>query len=94
MTRQKGSAVVLITILIVSVMLLGWSVVSTWQSSKAVSNSAIDSATAENLPPRLDSDEAKASLFYPVMKSRGPQPGGKLVAKPLDSARGPESLTR
>jgi hypothetical protein len=91
MIRQKGSAVLLVTLLIVSVTLLGWSVVSTWQASKSISNPAIDSATAENLPPRLGSDEAKASLFYPVMKSRGPQPGGKLVAKPLDSARGPEA---
>lgn len=92
MIRQKGSAVLLIAVLIASVVALGLTVASTWQTAKAKAGrgGAIDSATAENLPPRLDSDEAKASLFYPVMKSRGPQPGGKLIAKPLEGNRGPE----
>jgi|GEM_PF-3040191 len=93
MIRQRGSAVLLITVLVASIALLGWSIVSTWHSSQSrnLATGAIDSATAENLPPKLDSKEAKASLFYPVMKSRGPQPGGKLFAKPLTSdSRGPE----
>jgi hypothetical protein len=91
MVRERGSAVLLITVLIVSVALLTWSVVSTWQSPKqsGASASSIESAKADNLPPRLDSDEAKASLFYPVMKIRGPQPGGKLVVRPIDGPRGP-----
>ncbi len=91
MVRNRGSAVLLIAVLVVSVALLTWSVISTWQSSKlsAAAASARGSATAEDLPPRLGSDEAKASLFYPVMKSRGPQPGGKLVVRTLDGPRGP-----
>jgi hypothetical protein len=91
MTHQRGNVALLATILIASAVLLGWSVVSTWQSAKAhvVAAGSINAATAESLPPRLDSDEAKASLFYPVMKSRGPQPGGKLVVRPLDGPRGP-----
>jgi hypothetical protein len=91
MGREKGSAVLLITVLVVSVALLTWSVVSTWQPSKDSSTTAsiMDSAKAEGLPPRVGSDEAKASLFYPVMKSRGPQPGGKLVVRPIDGPRGP-----
>lgn len=94
MIRQKGSAVLLVTVLIVSITLLGWTIVSTWHSSQSrnLASGAIDSATAENLPPKLDSKDAKASLFYPVMKSRGPQPGGKLVARPLTSdVRGPDA---
>jgi hypothetical protein len=93
MIRQRGSTVLLVAVLAVSVVLLGWSVMSTWHASQSTNaaTGAIDSAAAENFPPKLDSKEAKASLFYPVMKSRGPQPGGKLVAKPLrGDARVPE----
>jgi hypothetical protein len=91
MVRERGSAVLLITVLIVSVALLSWSVVSTWQASRHndATASMIGSAKAEGLPPQLGSDEAKASLLYPVMKSRGPLPGGKLAVRPLDGPRGP-----
>lgn len=79
------------TMLVMSIILVGCSMISTWLPSKAIPNGMIDSATAKNLPLRLGSDEATGSLFYRVMKSRGPQPGGALVAKPLDSTRGPEA---
>ncbi len=91
MVRERGSAVILVSILILSITLLAWSVISTWHASldNAASSSMLESAKAEGLPPRLDSEEAKASLFYPVMKSRGPQRGGSLAARPLDGPRGP-----
>jgi len=91
--QKEVRAVLLVTILAMSATLLGWSIVSTWRAAQVYSLTAADinAAGSENLPPRLESDEAKASLFYPVMKSRGPQPGGKLVAKPLAGFRGPEA---
>lgn len=90
MTRQNGNAVLLITILLVSTVLLGWSIFSTWQTTQASATAHRSSKPVSadgQLPPKLESEEAKASLFYPAMKSRGPLPGGKLVAKPLDGAR-------
>jgi len=86
MSKQRGRAVLLITILCASVALLAWSVFSTWKqvaSSSTTSSSATIGESATNLPPPLDSAAAKAKLFYPVMKSRGPQPGGSLQSKPL-----------
>lgn len=85
MRCHKSSAILVVTTLAVSSLVLGWSVASRLLAGPvdAAASTAIDSATAENLPPRLASSGAKASLFYPVMKSRGPMPGGKLVAKPL-----------
>jgi hypothetical protein len=83
MKQQKNSAVLLVTMLFVSVVLLSWSVISTWRATGDGGNSGIEIANAEGLPSSVSSNEAKASLFYPAMKSRGPLAGGKLMAKPL-----------
>jgi cytochrome oxidase assembly protein ShyY1 len=86
MKRQTGRAVLLVTVLLTSVALLAWSILSTWQQSHR--EATIESAASINeasgdFPPPLDSKAAKAKLFYPIMKSRGPQPGGDLQSKPL-----------
>jgi hypothetical protein len=89
MKGQKGRAVLLVTVLLTSVALLAWSVLSTWQQSKKgpmIETSAAITETSSALPPPLDSKAAKAKLFYPVMKARGPQPGGGLQSKPLVGA--------
>jgi hypothetical protein len=86
MKNQRGSAVLLCSVLIASIVLLAWSVVSTWrqESASSTKREAIANAqSTEQLPPPLESKGAKASLFYPVLKARGPQPGGTLVSKPL-----------
>jgi hypothetical protein len=92
MRNQRGSAVLLCTVLVVSIALLAWSIASTWRQESAAAagrqnaaqqNSVTNSHSAQRLPPPLQSDAAKASLFYPLLKARGPQPGGSLVSKPL-----------
>lgn len=86
MKDQRGSAVLLCTVLVVSIALLAWSVVSTWRQESlpgAKKEAIANSQSTEQLPPPLESKGAKASLFYPVLKARGPQPGGTLVSKPL-----------
>jgi hypothetical protein len=73
-------------ILITSLALLGSSIGSSWVGNKGQNLATISGAIAEHredLPPKLDSEEAKASLLYPRMKTRGPLPGGGLTAKPL-----------
>lgn len=90
MRNQRGSAVLLCTVLIVSIALLAWSVVSTWRqdgTSDATQPTIANAQSADKLPPPLESKAAKASLFYPVLKARGPQPGGSLVSKPLMQQR-------
>jgi cytochrome oxidase assembly protein ShyY1 len=86
MRHQRGRAVFLVTALLASFALLAWSVLSTWQQSKNSSGTDSSAAVAEassSLPPPLDSSAAKAKLFYPRMKARGPQPGSDLQSKPL-----------
>jgi hypothetical protein len=83
MKNQINSAALLVTMLFVSVVLLSWSIISTWRATGPGAHAGIDIANAEGLPPSVSSNEAKASLFYPAMKSRGPLAGGKLMAKPL-----------
>jgi hypothetical protein len=93
MRNQRGSAVLLCTVLIVSIALLTWSVVSTWRQDGAPSSTRQTASNSESndlLPPPLESKGAKASLFYPVLKGRGPQPGGALVSKPLRQQPDPE----
>lgn len=87
MKNQINSAALLVTILFVSAVLLSWSVISTWRTLTAGAPTGIDLASAEGLPPSIGSNEVKASLSYPSMKSRGPLPGGKLMAKPLAAAQ-------
>jgi hypothetical protein len=90
MKNQRGGAILLCAILIASAALLTWSVVSTWRgekSPKATSLSASNSQSDDKLPPPLESKGAKASLFYPVLKARGPQPGNSVVSKPLTLPR-------
>lgn len=86
MNKQRGGSTLLFTVLMVSVVLLAWSILSTWHQgpTRASSPSATAVANAgDKLPPPLESKGAKASLFYPVLKARGPQPGSNLVSKPL-----------
>ena len=86
MTTKRGSSTLLVTVLVTSVFLLAWSILSMWHhSGTKLGNHATakNSSTSEALPPPLDSKGAKASLFYPVLKARGPQPGSNLVSKPL-----------
>jgi hypothetical protein len=90
MRNQRGSAVLLSTVLFLSIVLLAWSVVSTWRqdtASGASPQTAINTTSSDQLPPPLESKGAKASLFYPILKARGPQPGGNLVSKPLRQQR-------
>lgn len=87
MRNQRGSAVLLCTVLVVSIALLAWSIVSTWRQESAAAsgqqNNIANAQSSEQLPPPLNAKAAKASLFYPLLKARGPQPGGSLVSKPL-----------
>ena len=94
MDRRRIRHISALTMLGMSVVLLGWAIVSNWTQRDAV---AVDSNTSarsspssscvrDTLPPPLDSRSVKASLNLPTMKSRGPQPGNDLVAKPLTDA--------
>ena len=85
MKSQRGSSVLLLSVLLTSVILLAWSVLSTWRQDAASSSAQTTTAavSGDTLPPPLNSKGAKASLFYPVLKARGPQPGGSVVSKPL-----------
>lgn len=97
MRQQKGRSTLLLTVLVTSIALLVWSVLSTWRQAEMPSESQTASTTqspiqsqGEALPPALEAKGAKASLFYPVLKGRGPQPGSNLVSKPLiPTYRGP-----
>ena len=89
MDRRKIRHISAVTMLCMSVALLGWAVLSNWTQREIAQNepkAAIDgrpSAIRDHIPPQLDSRSVKASLRFPAMISRGPQPGGDLVAKPL-----------
>lgn len=86
MKSQRGSSVLLLSVLLTSVILLAWSILSTWRHSDIASSAQATTtaaASSNTLPPPLNSKGAKASLFYPVLKARGPQPGGSVVSKPL-----------
>jgi hypothetical protein len=89
MKTQRGGALLLCSILLVSSALLAWSVISTWRGASGSSQArqtAANSSANEQLPPPLNSKGAKASLFYPVLKARGPQPGSNVPSKPLSAA--------
>jgi hypothetical protein len=86
MKNQRGRVVLLITVLLASVALLAWSVFSTWRQATPGASPDPAASLADaggNLPPPLTDRAAKAKLFYPVMKPRGPQAGGTLQSKPL-----------
>ncbi|MEY4701593.1 MAG: hypothetical protein RL326_1780 [Pseudomonadota bacterium] len=94
MDRRRVRHISAFTMLGMSVVLLGWAIVSNWTQRETSPVEASSSARArppassvgDTLPPPLDSRSVKASLNLPTMKSRGPQPGNDLVAKPLTSA--------
>jgi hypothetical protein len=83
--KGSSSAVLMVAILLASLGLLGWSVASSWigaKDSEVARHRALD-VKPDRLPPKLESEEAKASLLYPKMKVRGPMRDGSLTAKPL-----------
>jgi hypothetical protein len=94
MDRRRIRHISALTMLGMSVVLLGWAIVSNWTQRDAVAvdsntsarSSPSSSSVRDTLPPPLDSRSVKASLNLPTMKSRGPQPGNDLVAKPLTDA--------
>ena len=85
MNPQRRRLGVLVGILITSVALLAWSVLSTWDTARtnAPRAEATTGSTIERMPPALESKGAKASLSFPILKGRGPQPGRDIESKPL-----------
>lgn len=89
MDRRRIRHISALTMLCMSVALLGWAVLSNWTQREIARNEPSatmggrPSAVRDSVPPQLDSRSVKASLKFPKMISRGPQPGGDLVAKPL-----------
>jgi hypothetical protein len=89
MDRRRIRHISALTMLGMSVVLLGWAIVSNWTQRESLpvesntSARARPSAARDTLPPPLDSRSVKASLNLPTMKSRGPQPSNDLVAKPI-----------
>jgi hypothetical protein len=82
---KGGSPALVAAILLASLGLLGWSIASSWivaKDSEVARQGALD-VKSDRLPPKLESDEAKASLLYPKMKVRGPMRDGSLTANPL-----------
>lgn len=96
MDRRRIRHISALTMLCMSVLLLGWAIVSNWTQRESISvdsNSSVRarppaSSVRDPIPPPLDSRSVKASLNFPRMKSRGPQPGNDLVAKPLSPSVG------
>jgi hypothetical protein len=92
MDRRRIRYITAYTMLCTSVILLGWAIVSNWTQRDSIPVDSSTSARArpstssvtDTLPPPLDSRSVKASLNFPTMKSRGPQPSNDLVAKPLN----------
>lgn len=85
MNPQRGRLGVLVGILVTSVVLLAWSILSMWDTARinAPRAEANSGTPAERIPPALESKGAKASLSFPILKGRGPQPGRDIESKPL-----------
>jgi hypothetical protein len=86
MNQKRGRGSLLVGVLVASMMLLAWSVMSMWDSARrdaSHAEAAVSASASENLPPALESKGVKASLLYPRLKGRGPQPGNDIPSRPL-----------
>ncbi len=89
MDRRRIRHISALTMLCMSVALLSWAIASNWiqrEGTQGESNASARAKPAElrdSLPPPLDSRSVKASLHFPAMRARGPQPSNDLIARPL-----------